>query len=175
VHGVIDGTHLLIYTKPSIPYLEDYYYHKFGGYSMVAQVLVDFNKRFIDTCIDLLGIVNNSRVLKRSGLCQQAQYHALFDPSKGCGDGTPPYLLGNKRYPLISWIMTLYRKGGRQIILKLLHNKKHKKGHSIVKNVFSILKKTFKELLHKSISIPILARLSTLKTQKYDLHPRWRK
>jgi hypothetical protein len=33
---VNDGTHLLIYTKPSILYLGDYYYHKFGGYSMVA-------------------------------------------------------------------------------------------------------------------------------------------
>jgi hypothetical protein len=125
VHDVMDGTHLLIYTKPSITYPKDYYYHKFGGYSMVAQIVVDFSKRFINTCIDLLGSMNNSWVLKRPGLCRQTQYHALFDPSKGCGDGTPPYLLGDKRYPLINWIMTLYKKGGRHIIFKLLYNNKN--------------------------------------------------
>jgi hypothetical protein len=60
VHNVINGTHLLIYIKPSIPYPEDNYYHKFGGYSMVAQVVVEFNKRFITTYIDLLRSMNNS-------------------------------------------------------------------------------------------------------------------
>jgi hypothetical protein len=86
----------------------------------------------------------------------------LFDPTKGCGDGTPPYLLGDKRYPLISWIMTPYKKGGQHIIFKLLYNKKHKKGCSIIKNVFGILKKTFKELLHKSkLSVVFLPNVFT--------------
>jgi hypothetical protein len=38
VMGAIDGTHICI-TKP-IGFLKDYYYHKTGGYSMVAQVVV---------------------------------------------------------------------------------------------------------------------------------------
>jgi hypothetical protein len=35
VQGVIDGTHLLI-SKPFMPFLEDYYYFKYGGYSIIA-------------------------------------------------------------------------------------------------------------------------------------------
>ncbi len=121
--------------------------------------MVDFNKRFIDTCIDLPRSMNNSQVLIRSGLCQQTQYHALFDPSKGCGDGTPPYLLGDKRYPLI---MTSYKEGARHTILKLLYNKKHEKGRLVVENVFGILKKTFKELFHKSgLSVVFLPNVFT--------------
>ncbi len=35
VQGAIDGTNLLI-SKPSMPFLEEYYYFKYGGYSIVA-------------------------------------------------------------------------------------------------------------------------------------------
>jgi hypothetical protein len=42
MYGAIDGTHVLI-SKPFIPYPKDYYYHKFGGYFMVAQAMVDSN------------------------------------------------------------------------------------------------------------------------------------
>lgn len=49
MQGVTDGTHVLI-SKPSIPYPQDYYYHNLG-YSMVAQVMVDSNKKFIDIFI----------------------------------------------------------------------------------------------------------------------------
>ncbi len=45
MQGVIDYTHVLI-TKFVIPSLEDYYYHKFKGYSMVAQVVIDSNNYY---------------------------------------------------------------------------------------------------------------------------------
>jgi len=35
VQGAIHGTNLLI-SKPSMPFLEEYYYFKYGGYSIVA-------------------------------------------------------------------------------------------------------------------------------------------
>ncbi len=35
LQGVIDGIHLLIF-KLFMPFLEDYYYFKYGGYSIVA-------------------------------------------------------------------------------------------------------------------------------------------
>jgi len=100
MQGAIDGIHMLIF-KPSILYPKDYYYHKYGGYSMVTQAMVDSNKIFMYIYISLLGNVNDSRVLKRFGLYQQVQYHVLFNASKGCKDGTPPYLLGNKGYLFI--------------------------------------------------------------------------
>ncbi len=78
--GFTNGTHVLI-SKPFIPYPQDYYYHKSKGYSMVAQVMVDSNKKFIDIFISLPRNVNNSQDLK-FGLYQQAQYHVLFSKQR---------------------------------------------------------------------------------------------
>lgn len=43
VHGAINGTHIQI-PKPKIIFLEDYYYHKKGGYSIIVQAIVDSKK-----------------------------------------------------------------------------------------------------------------------------------
>jgi hypothetical protein len=48
---------------------------------MVAQVMVDSNKKFIDIFISLPRNVNNSQDLK-FGLYQQAQYHVLFSKQR---------------------------------------------------------------------------------------------
>jgi hypothetical protein len=51
IHGAISGTHSVI---PK-PFVEDYYYHKSGGYSVVAQAVVDCDKQFLDLFVgDLL-------------------------------------------------------------------------------------------------------------------------
>jgi hypothetical protein len=100
MQGVTNGTHVLI-SKPSIPYPEDYYYHKSKGHSMVAQAMVDSNKKFIDIFIGSPRNVNDSQVLK-SKLCQQAQYHVLFHLNKRCGDGTSCYLFRDKGCLFIS-------------------------------------------------------------------------
>jgi len=43
--------------------------------------------------------------------------------SKGCGNDTPPYLLGDKNYPLIiTWIMTPFKEEGTHTILELFYN-----------------------------------------------------
>ncbi len=54
----------------------------------------------------------------------------MFDVSKGV-DGVAPYSLGDKDYPLIDWIMTLFKENGQHTILKL-YNRKHKKDCFIV-------------------------------------------
>jgi hypothetical protein len=61
VQGAVDGTHLFI-SKPFMPFLEYYYYFKFGGYSIVIKVVVDCKKRFTDICVGMLGSVNDSCV-----------------------------------------------------------------------------------------------------------------
>jgi hypothetical protein len=55
----------------------------------------------------------------------------LFDVSKGV-DGTPPYLLNDKGYSLINWIMTPLKKERQHSIPKLLYNRKHKRGGYVV-------------------------------------------
>jgi hypothetical protein len=41
VQGAIDGTHIQI-SKPKTIFLEDYYYHKIKGDSIVAQTIIDY-------------------------------------------------------------------------------------------------------------------------------------
>jgi hypothetical protein len=40
--------------------------------------------------------------------------------------------------------MTRFKEDVKHTILKMLYNKKHKRGQSVVENSFGILKKTFK-------------------------------
>jgi len=47
MHGTISNTHISI-SKPRLAFVKDYYYHKMGGYSIVAQTIVDVRKRFIN-------------------------------------------------------------------------------------------------------------------------------
>ncbi len=61
MHKVVDDTHIINF-KSIAPFLEDYYYHKMGKYSIVVQV-VDCNKRFFDICVGLLGNVNDLKIL----------------------------------------------------------------------------------------------------------------
>jgi len=143
----IDGTHIV---KPST-YPKDYYYHKFGGYSVVAQAIINCKKNIIDVFMGLLGSVNDSRVLHKSTLYKNAQYHGLFASNNSTFQhALSPYLLGNKRYPLIIGIMILFKEKGQYIILELLYNQKQKEGYFVVGNAFNILRKTFMEFLTKT-------------------------
>ncbi len=52
MHGTIDGTHISI-SKPKLAFVEDYYYHKSGSYSIVAQVVVDVRRKYINLYVGL--------------------------------------------------------------------------------------------------------------------------
>jgi len=64
----------------------------------------------------LQGNINDSRILRKSALYRHAQNQGLFDFKKGV-DGFPLYLLGDKGYPLIGWIMTTFKEEGQHSIL----------------------------------------------------------
>ncbi len=108
VHDAINGTHIPIF-KPKTIFLEDYYCHKTRGQSIVAQAIVDSKKKFLNICVGLLGSTSDSKVLCNFALYKHAQNQGLFDPRKGV-DGFPPYLLGDKGYRLITWIMTPFKQ-----------------------------------------------------------------
>jgi hypothetical protein len=129
VHGVINDTHILI-SKPQTLFLEDYYYHKIGDYSIIPQIVIDCNNKFLDLCVGMSSRID-SKVVCKSTSYWQAQFHGLFIPNKGV-DGVLPYLLSDKTYPLIYWIMMCFKKERQHLILELLYNRKHILGGRLV-------------------------------------------
>jgi hypothetical protein len=105
------------------------------------QAIVDCQKIIFDVCVGFLGNVNDSKMLCRSILYKHAQFQGMFNVNKAT-KGIPPYLLGDNGYPLINWIMAPFKKNRYHMILKLLYNRKHGRGQSIVENTFwNFLKK----------------------------------
>jgi hypothetical protein len=148
--GAIDDTHISI-AKPSNVYFEEYFFHKTKGYNVVAQVVVDRQKQFMDVYVGLCGSVNDSRVLRKSRLYQRAIHGVSFTCLLGHKMESPPYLLGDKGYPLFPWLMTLHKEDGEvHSILELLYNHKRNCGRLVVENSFGILKQIFRELLKKT-------------------------
>jgi hypothetical protein len=149
VHGAIDYTHISI-AKPKIcP--EDYFYYKHGAYTMVLQGVVDAQKRFTDIFVSLPRSVNDSRILKKSGLHRRVVNGGLInDDLPHIGD-IPPYILGDKGYPLLPWLLTPFKDDGRQrTYLESLYQEQHSRGRSVIENAFGILKQTWRELLVKT-------------------------
>lgn len=67
IQGAIDYTHIYI-RKPRSLYLEDYFYYKIGGHTIVVQAVIDSKKRFTNLFVGMLGSANDQRILQRSGL-----------------------------------------------------------------------------------------------------------
>ena len=147
VIGAIDDTHFSN-SKPS-HFAEDYYYFKSNGYNIVCQVVVDRDKRFLDLFVGPPGSVNDSKVLRRSGLFRKATNGRIVEGSAVSQDGFTPYLLGDKCYPLLPWLMMPYREG-RRTVLETFYQRKHKRGRSVIEHAFGILKQAFRELQYKS-------------------------
>ncbi len=82
LHDAIDGTHISI-SKPKLTFVDDYYYHKSGGYSIVAHVVLDVKRKFTNLYVGLLGSINNFQVLGKSKLYKQVQHQRLFSLVRG--------------------------------------------------------------------------------------------
>jgi hypothetical protein len=100
IQGAINGT-CIYKAKHSRPFLEDYEWVQHHCISN-NQLQQDIHQPFVG----LRGKVNDFKVLRRSTLHKHAQYHDLFEHTKNLC----VFLLGDKGYPLISWIMTPYEK-----------------------------------------------------------------
>jgi hypothetical protein len=139
VQGAIDCTHIAISKPPAFP--EDYWYFKTSAYSMVAQAVVDSKKLFTNVYVGLPGSVNDQRVLRRSSLWQKIMRCRLMSIDGGYQEGVTPYLLGDKGYPLLSWIMVPFRDDGQpRNLAQTYFNKRHRRGRSVVENAFGLLK-----------------------------------
>jgi hypothetical protein len=112
VQGTIDGTHIGI-TKPIVVFATYYYYLKTRDYNIVAQIIVDCNQKFINVYVGLFGLINDSCATKQSTLYKCMKYKVLLDNYKGTSNApSSHYLIGDKDYPLISWIMIPFKEEG---------------------------------------------------------------
>jgi len=109
-HDTIDGTHLSI-SKPKLAFVEDYYYHRSGGYSIVAHAIVDVRRKFTNLYVGLPRSINDFQVLWKSKLYKQAQHQRLFNLVRGSEEGFAPYLFGDNGYSLFPWIMIPHKEG----------------------------------------------------------------
>jgi hypothetical protein len=149
VHGAIDCTHIGISKPTEFP--EDYYYFKKGAYSIVAQAVVDCKKQFTNLFVGLPGSVNDSRVLRKSALWEHVMHRRLLHPDSGCLEAVPPFLLADKRYPLLSWLMTPFREDGEdRSVVESLYNRRHRRGRLVVENAFGFMKVNWREMLGKT-------------------------
>jgi hypothetical protein len=137
VHGAINSMHISIIKSSCF---KNYYYHKINGYSVMAQVVVDCKKMFINFFVNLLRIANYFKVLHRCIFYKNAQCHGLFEFDTNFEHDFPPYLLEDKCHPLIIWIMNPFKEKRHHIVLEL-YNGKHKHGCFVVENMFGILNK----------------------------------
>ena len=149
VVGAIDGTHFHIRKPNHSP--EDYFYFKSGGYTMQCQAVVDRSKKFIDISVGMPSSTNDSRQLRRSMLYRRATTTNLFNPADFV-QGFTPYLIGDKGFPILPWLITPYRElpRGRRSVQETLFNRKLSRARLVVENAFGILKQSFRELLGAS-------------------------
>jgi hypothetical protein len=149
VQGAINCTHFAI-SKPPM-YAEDYYYFKTSGYSVVGQAIVDQRKCFRDLYVGLPGSVNDQRVLRRSSLFHHVRDRRLMHVESGYQEGYPPYLLADKGYQNLAWMLTPFKHDGQPLaVAEVLYNRRHRRGRSVVENAFGLLKESWRELLHKT-------------------------
>ena len=118
VHGAIDCTQIAILKPRGLQNVAYYYCYKIKSYNMMMQVVVDHKERFRVIYVALPGNVNDTRVSQLSSLYYKALHQGLFAIKKGLVENLQPYLLGDKGYPLLSWLMVSYKnKASREHIL----------------------------------------------------------
>jgi hypothetical protein len=145
VQGAIDYTHISI-SKPAA-YPEDYWYHKTGAYWMVSHAVVDANKLFTSVYVGLPRSVNDQRVLRRSGQWQRVVQRGLMNVDSGYQDGIPPYLLEDKGYPLMNWIIVPFKSDGQpRSLAETYFNKRYRQGRNVVENAFGLFKENWHEM-----------------------------
>jgi hypothetical protein len=59
MHGVINSTHIVIYRPKTFFSWILLLYHKTNGYLIVVHDIVNYNKKILDICLNLLGSVND--------------------------------------------------------------------------------------------------------------------
>ncbi len=113
--------------------------------------VVNYQKKFQDVFVGLLGSMNDVRILCFSSLNKNIVNGNMFHINKN-EEEIKPYLIVDKVYLLLPWLMIPHKQYGniRHIVLEELYKKHLSQGISVVENSFGILKMNFQELFLKT-------------------------
>ena len=146
--GAIDGCHIEINAPPRNR--EDYYNRK-QHYSVVLQGIVDSNLKFLHASVGYPGSIHDSRVLRLSGIYDQAESEQILSaPIRDLG-GTNirPLIVGDSAYPLSSWLIKPYQDRGHLPRDERKFNVKLSALRSVVERAFGMLKGRWRIVMKK--------------------------
>lgn len=155
--GAIDGSHIYI-SSPSNTIVAADHRNRNKSFSILLQGVVDSKCYFTSVSTGPPGSLHDSAHFKTSELFRKAEAGVMGgfhdDPMAWpAGLPFPPYIVGDRGYPLLSWCITPYKKGPMGLPLtreEVWFNTKHSSTRMAVERGFGILKARFKEIGTKS-------------------------
>jgi hypothetical protein len=135
VIGAIDSSHIPLSSKPACDEANSYWNRKYKP-SVHLQAVVDARGRFMHVEVGQPGATHDSTVLRNSELFLTIQNRV----------DNISYLLGDKGYPLLNWLMTPYRDRRVRNEAECRFNDVHSRMRVIVEHTFGILKTRFRRL-----------------------------
>ncbi|KAL1481390.1 hypothetical protein MTO96_034497 [Rhipicephalus appendiculatus] len=131
--GCVDGCHIEILKPKESPAS---YFNRKKFPSIILQGICDSKSRLIDVFVGFPGSAHDSRVLANSTFFDDAE--------EKCGGD---YMLGDAAYPLLSWLLTLYRDcGPTSEPFKTRFNKRLSQQRVAIEHTFGMLKQRFRRL-----------------------------
>lgn len=98
---------------------------------------------FLMFFVGMSSSINDARMLRLSSVYKKATQGYLFNENT-LHDGIRPYIIDDKGYLLLPWLMVLHQQMGvHHYVFQALFNKQLNHARVVVENNFKILKKTF--------------------------------
>lgn len=138
VVGAIDGSYIPIKAPVDSP---SHYYNRKGQYSIILQAVVDHKMKFWDVNIGQPGRVHDSRVLSLSSLFDHMQANDILPQWTEVFEdvNVPLFLLGDKAYPMLPWIVKPYPDRGLNAE-QVSFNYRQSQARMVVERAFGRLK-----------------------------------
>lgn len=143
--GCIDGCHIAIPAPPGE--FKTSYINRKGFHSVVLQGVCDSEKIFLDVDIGEVGSVHDATIYKRSDL-----YKMLSEGTSGLNENQ--HLIGDKAYPLSTYLLTPYKQRNQLDNVKKKFNKRLSKSRMAIECAFGLLKGRFRKLRYLEMRRP---------------------
>jgi hypothetical protein len=155
--GTVDGTHIEIRT-PGDSKLATNCRNRKGDYLVLLQGVVDSRCCFTSIHIGVCGLIHDVGHIRLTGLYRDAVEGRIFGFNMvnpeilPASVHFPPYILEDKAYPQLPWLMTPMKLDPRHELQdkESMYNHKHSSTHMIVERSFGILKGCFHEFDYKT-------------------------